>query len=91
MSLESATLPPASVGDKVEVSRMGQNAEWVNIGSEIPPLAVSTIEPAHTPESRVFHREAFMRIISLAGLGPKRGAGQDSEPRRTSRQRDGPP
>jgi hypothetical protein len=46
---------------------------WVHIGKEIPPLAVTTIELTYTAESRAFHREAFLRIITVAGLKPKRG------------------
>lgn len=59
-------------GDRMEVSPMGETAGYVRIGSEIPPLAVTTIRLTHTAESRAFHREAFLRIITVAGLKPKR-------------------
>jgi hypothetical protein len=61
------------IGDRMDISPLGENAEWVHIGKEIPPLAVTTIELTHTAESRAFHREAFLRIITVAGLKPKRG------------------
>lgn len=63
------------IGYRMDVASLGENSEWVQIGHEIPPLAVSTIELTHTAESRSFHQEAFLRIITLAGLKTNKGGG----------------